>query len=233
MSDVETFEGFPKGTFDFLRGIAKHNEKAWLDAHREDYERFYVAPARLLVEELGPRLKKSLSKGLSFDPRVNGSLFRIQRDTRFAKDKTPYKTHLDLWLWEGQKRGWDTPGFFFRMFPDRLMIGCGIHGFEKVMLAKYRDAVIDPRRGAALEKAIDAVRASDAAYEIGGATRAKVPRGFDAEHPRASLLLHEGLWAGLEGPVPKEARSAAFVDWLVAHAERFAPIHRWLGALRG
>ena len=67
-------------------------------------------------------------------------------------------------------------------------------------------------------------------YEIGGANRKTVPRGFDPKHRRAPLLLHEGLWAGLEGKVPKEARSAAFIRYCEKHFAAMAPVNRWLAS---
>ncbi len=75
MGDATGFEGIPKGTFRFVRSIAEHNTKAWFDAHRDDYEQFYVAPAKALVSALGSRLRQ-ISKSVKFEPRVNGSVFR-------------------------------------------------------------------------------------------------------------------------------------------------------------
>jgi uncharacterized protein (TIGR02453 family) len=229
MTDT-AFTGFPDGTFRFLRGIAKDNSKAWFEAHRKDYEEAYVEPAKAFIAALGPRLQK-FAPGVKFEPKVNGSLFRINRDVRFSKDKSPYKTHLDLWFWEGDHRGWDSPGFFFRMFADKLILGGGMHRFEKTHTDAYRRSVLDPRKGPALVAAIDKVK-SAGAYEIGGATRKQVPRGFDAGHERASLLLHEGLWAGFEGKIPAEARSAAFVDFCAGHYRAVYPVSRWLLTLQ-
>ena len=123
------------------------------------------------------------------------------------------------------------PGFFFRMFADKLILGAGMHRFEKAHLEGYRRAVLDPRRGPALEAAIDKVK-SAGPYEIGGATRKQVPRGFDAGHQRAALLLHEGLWAGYEGKIPAEARSATFIDFCAAHYRAVFPLSRWLLTLQ-
>jgi uncharacterized protein (TIGR02453 family) len=220
------FPGFAAGTFRFLSGLEKDNHKAWFDAHRDDYQAHYVEPALALVKSLGPRLK-TLAKRLSFEPRVNGSLFRIQRDVRFSKDKTPYKAHLDLWFWEGEKKSWSAPGFFFRLEPKRLTLGAGIHAFDKGQLERFRKAVLDARAGVRLQRLVERV-GGGGRYRLGGATRKVVPRGFDATHPRAALLLHEGLFAAFEGPVPKQARSPDFVDYCCEHFRRFAPLHAWL-----
>lgn len=220
-----TFEGFPRETFTFLMGLSAHNDKAWFEAHRPDYEAAYVAPALAFVEAIGPRLRK-ISKGVAYEAKINGSLFRIHRDVRFSRDKTPYKDHIDLWFWEGDRRGWDTPGFFFRMSAKELMLGAGMHVFQKPALEAFRAAVLDDKRGKALEALI--AKVEKAGYEIGGATRKTVPRGLPADHPRAARLLHEGLHAGWRGPIPREAWTRKLVDFCLERFEAVAPVSRWL-----
>ena len=222
----EAFSGFPEGTFRFLRGLTKNNTKAWFDAHRDAYQAFYVDPARALVAAVGPRLQ-AVSPTVAYDPRVNGSLFRINRDVRFAKDKTPYKNHIDLWFWHGGRRGWGSPGFFFRLAADRLILGAGMHKFDKPRLDAFRNAVIDGRSGKALVKAIDQVKAAGP-YAIGGGSRKTVPRGFDGTHERAGLLLHDGLWAEWDGAIDSSVSSVKFVDFCVGHFKAVWPVARWL-----
>ena len=226
MAEAPVFAGFPEGTFRFLRGLARDNSKAWFDAHRGDYQAFYVDAARDFVAALGPRLRR-ISPTVAYDPRVNGSLFRINRDVRFSKDKTPYKNHMDLWFWHGGRRGWGSPGFFFRMFADRLIVGVGMHRFEKDQLETYRRAVVDDRSGKALAKALDRVR-SAGPYVIGAPTRKTVPRGFDPDHPRAALLLHDGLTAEHDGSIDASARTARFVDVCAGHFKAMWPVGAWL-----
>ncbi len=223
------FTGFPPQTLRFLADLESHNHKAWFEAHRDDYQRFYVAPALAFVETLGPRLKP-VSRTLNYAARINGSLFRVNRDVRFGQDKTPYKAHIDLWFWEGEQRGWDTPGLFLRLAPGRLTLGAGVHRFGKAALAPYREAVLDKRRGPRLVRILDQITAAGP-YAIGGETRNNVPRGYDAGHPRAELLKHDGLFASLEQPPPPELAEAGFTDWCLAHYRALAPLHRWLLAL--
>jgi len=218
------FEGFPDATFAFLTGIARHNDKAWFEAHRDLYEAGYVAPGRALVEALGPRLRK-ISPTVEFAPKINGSISRINRDIRFSKDKSPYKTHLDLWFWHGEKRGWDCPGFYFRLTADQVWLGAGMHMMPKQMLAKFRDAVVDEKAGKALVKAID--RVEKAGYEVGEATRKRVPQGYPADHKRARFLLYEGLHAATVLPA-EAARQADFAAICVAHFRGCWPIGQWL-----
>ena len=161
---------------------------------------------------------------------VGGSIFRVNRDTRFSKDKRPYKAHLDLWFWQGAKSR-DSPGYFFRLTPRMLYLGAGMHGFDRDLLDRYRDAVVDEMRGRQLAASIAAVTARGA--ELGGRTYKRVPRGLPADHERAPLLLHSGLYAGYEMPVPAEARGAAFVGFCADHFEHVRPLQEWLAALAG
>jgi uncharacterized protein (TIGR02453 family) len=120
------FEGFPREALAFLAALAENNEREWFAAHRDEYESTLLEPARDFVVETGEELR---GRGLDVhaDPRVNGSIFRINRDTRFSKDKRPYKTHLDLWLWQGEGPSRSCPGFFFRLSPEALLLGSGKH----------------------------------------------------------------------------------------------------------
>jgi uncharacterized protein (TIGR02453 family) len=223
---TSSFAGFPAATFTFLRGVAANNNKAWFDAHRTDYEAGYVEPAKAFVAALGPRLAK-ISPTVKYEPRVNGSLFRINRDVRFAKDKSPYQTKLDLWFWHGDERGWTAPGFFLRIGPEKLGMGVGMHNFAKPQLDAFRRAALDPRSGKTLEKAIAKVKGAGP-YSVHGASRKTIPRGFDANHERAGFLLHEGLWTDLEPASVAEAKRPEFVKFCADHFAAMWPVGRWL-----
>ena len=132
---------------------------------------------------------------MNYAPRVNGSLFRINRDVRFSKDKTPYKPHIDIWFWSGEAKSWDQAGFFFGLGPNRLIVGAGIHKFSKSQAAAYRDAIVG-KPGSGLARRLGALK--KAGYQLGGATRKRVPRGYPDDHVRSALLLHDGLTAQWE-----------------------------------
>jgi uncharacterized protein (TIGR02453 family) len=218
------FAGVPKETFAFLRGLAANNDRAWFQAHRDDYEAYWLEPAMALVEAIGSRLRR-FAPDVVVDPRVNGSIFRINRDIRFSKDKRPYKTHLDLWFPEtktGQK--W-APGYWFRLTPDAVSLGAGMHGLDAAMLDRFRQAVGDDERGPALASAVAKVR--KAGYEVWGEHYKRVPRGFEPDHPRADLLRYDSLTAGGDLPA-EEARSPRFPDLVASHYRKLAPIQRWL-----
>ena len=216
---------FPPATLEFLRGIGVDNSKAWFEANRPLYEAGYVEPGRAFVEALGPRLRE-LSPEVQFAPKVNGSLSRINRDIRFSKDKTPYKNHLDLWFWHGERRAWDAPGFYVRLTAQEVFLGTGMYGFDKETLETFRNAVVLGRSGKALVEAVAAVKAAGA-YEIGQKTRKLMPRGFEAPPERAQYLLHEGLTAGITLPV-SAALEPAFETVCLEHFRATWPVAKWL-----
>lgn len=218
-----TFTGFPKETFAFLAGLRKNNTKAWFEAHRDDYESYHLAPAKAFVEAIAPGLKK-ISKTVNAEPRVNGSIFRINRDVRFSKDKSPYKTTLDIWFWEGANRGWETPGFFLRLTPTHVIAGAGMHQFAPEQLKTYRAALDDAKAGAALDKVI----AGLGDLQLGEATRKKLPKGVAADHRRAALFLMDGLHVFHEEKLPKVVHTAKFVDHCLDIFRGAAPVNQWL-----
>jgi uncharacterized protein (TIGR02453 family) len=217
--------GFPKATFEFLAGIAAHNEKAWFEDHRELYEAGYVDPARAFVEALGARLR-TISPTVQYEAKVNRSMHRINRDIRFSKDKRPYKDHLNLWFWHGDSKDWHRPGFWFGLGAKELYLGVGMYQFEKDVLDSFRQAVIHPRSGKALLAAVAKVEKAGA-YEVGGKTRKLMPRGFSTDPDRADYLLYEGLHVGRTLPA-QAAMQPDFLDVCAAEYGRMWPIGKWL-----
>jgi hypothetical protein len=133
---------------------------------------------------------------------------------------------MDLWFWTGDKKGWDSSGFFFRLTADNLLLGAGMHGFQPEALARYRAAVLDEKRGGALARLVASLRKDG--FDVGTESYKKVPAGAPAEHPRAALLKHGGLHAGWEGKHPSELGTAKLVDFVADRFKAVAPIHRWL-----
>ena len=106
-------------------------------------------------------------------------------------------------------------------------MGAGLYIFPTPLLDFYREAVIDSKQGDKLIKAIEQVK-QHSEYKIGGEHYKKTPRGYDADHPNAKLLLHNGIYAYLEDSHPKEFYSAEFVDYCFKHFKNMAPIHQWI-----
>lgn len=223
------FSGFPKECVAFLNELAENNNKPWFEKHKDNYENHVLAPAREFVVELGKRLRK-LSPKVSADPRPNKSLFRIHRDTRFSKDKSPYKTHLGIMLWEGSAPRMECSCYYFHLEPPNMMLGVGIYEFSKHLLEAYRAAVVHQTHGKQLAQAVKKV-AQSGDFTLGGRVYKKTPRGFDADHPNADFLLFNGLHTGVTSKIPKELYTAALVDYCFERYKKMDPLHKWLVAL--
>ncbi len=223
MPDV--FAGFPREGFQFLCDLAANNNKPWFEANRRRFDEGLLAPGRLFVVAMGMALSE-FTQGIHAEPRVSGSIFRIHRDIRFSRDKRPYKTHFDLWFWQGDRRSRDCPGYFLRLTLGAVVVGAGRHAFDKEVLAAFREAVADERKGTALEQALATVRGAGA--EVGEAHYKRVPRGFAADHPRADLLRFNALHAWIEEPLPPEVHSADFVDFCYERFKKVSPVQRWI-----
>jgi len=222
------FTGFPKQGVKFLKDLKKHNDREWFKEHKGDFEELLLNPAMAFVEEMGERLRE-LSPGVNAIPKVDKSIFRIHRDTRFSKDKSPYKTHIGILFWDGVKKKMECPGYYFHFDTEKLNCYGGLYEFSKPALAAYREAVVDDKLGAQLKKIVG--RLEKQKLGIRGQHYKKVPRGMDPEHPNAELLKHSGLWAAFGEKHPPEMHSPELVDWCIEPWKKMLPLHDWLKEL--
>jgi len=216
------FNGFPKEYFSFFNKLKQNNSKEWFEKHRGEYDEFVMHPAREFVIEMGKKLKK-IAPQVNAIPKVNKSLFKINRDVRFSNDKSPYKTYMGIWLWEGDGKRMECSGFYLHVENKKVLIGVGIKMFSKPLMDRYRKAVVDKKQGAALKSAVRKISAKG--YLIDGKHYKKVPRGYDADHPNAEYLLYNGLTARVEEKVPDVFFSGALIDHAYTHYKNMLPLH--------
>lgn len=216
--------GVPAKTIAFLGDLREHNDRDWFDANRERYEASYVGPAQRLVLELGERLSR-IVPGIVAEPVLDRSILRIDRDVRVATDDRPYKDHVDLWFWEGD-RDEAVSGFFLRVTPDTVGIGVGAHAFTRPQLEAYRDLVAHASAGACL---IDVVRDVErSGFEVRGQHYERVPSGYDVNGERERLIRFNALWTGGDVEHPPVLHNGRFAAWCMNRWEKQAPLHRWL-----
>jgi uncharacterized protein (TIGR02453 family) len=220
------FSGFSRETVQFLSKLSKNNSREWFEANREIYETAVMEPAKAFVTAMGARLRTICPRILAV-PKVNKSIFRLNRDTRFGLDPSPYKTNLGLYFWEGGPSRMEASGFYFHLEPPSLILGVGIYMIPAHLLARYRRVVTDPRKGKELGRIV-ALISRHKGFTLGGMHYKRVPAGFDPSHPNAVLLKHTGLYAGFETRVPPELFSARLLDYCYQRFKAAAPLHRWL-----
>lgn len=171
---------FSRKTFDFLRDLAKNNNREWFHANKDRYEAFVKEPALAFIQDFSSHLGK-VSPHFRADPRaVGGSLFRIHRDTRFSKDKSPYKTHTGIQFRHEKGKDAHAPGFYLHLEPRNCFAGLGIWRPDGKTLQKIRQGMVDDAEG--WKKAVSG-RAFKGRFDLWGDQLIRPPRGFDPDHP--------------------------------------------------
>jgi uncharacterized protein (TIGR02453 family) len=217
---------FTKDTLRFLRDLARHNERAWFHANKVRYEAAVRDPMLRLIGDLAEPLAR-ISPHYRADPRpVGGSLFRIQRDTRFANDKTPYKTHAGARFFHARGRQVEAPLFYLQVAPGDSFVAAGLWRPGPEAQRRVRAFLLD--NPAAWRAAVHGP-AFRRRFEMGGETLTRAPRGFDPAHPLIEDLKRKDyvVWRRLDdadvlGPRLRAtvaadfARMAPLVDYLCA-----------------
>ena len=219
------FEGFGSATLDFLSDLAEHNDRDWFAANRDRYERVLLGPEKEFIDALGKELQVFDAR-VHAVPAVNGSIFRINRDIRFSRDKSPYKTHADLWFWIGEDRK-TAMGYFLRMIPGEIWVGGGTHQMTDEQTARYRRAVVSSDAGGRLVEIVGALRSDG--LDVDGEQSKRLPAGFSAEGARADLLRFKWVHTMDKfAPPPAEFAGPEFVGWCVGQFARTRPLVDWL-----
>ncbi len=217
------FQGFDRSAPQFFHELAVEMSKPWFEANKQRYIDQWVTPMTELLAEVTAKLGKTYGtqKLKLGTPKV----FRIYRDTRFSKDKAPYKTNIaGLVTFAGKA---SASPMYIHLGIDEEFIGVGTYFFEDRQLARWRKLVAAETTGKPLATLVRKLRT--AGYAVGGHEDYKrVPKPYDADHPRAEFLKMRGLTGGVP-EIPKGMlHQAKLVDWLVEHGKATAPLVTWL-----
>jgi uncharacterized protein (TIGR02453 family) len=232
---VEPFSGFRREAIQFLADLAANNERAWFQPRKAEYEALLKRPLEALVVALAERFA---ARGVPLTADPARAPFRIYRDTRFSKDKSPYKTNIGAsFPWSGDTpdaAGGENPdrhgvGGYFHLSPGEIYVGGGMWHPEPARLAAFRAAVIaDP---AAVHRAIDEPGFAAAFGSVGGDELKRVPPGFPADHPDAALLRLKDVTFGRR-LADEDALSPRLPDVIADSFAAALPVLRFLSALR-
>lgn len=217
---------FTPALFGFLRDLAANNERGWFEANRARYLAELRDPMLRFIEDFAPRLA-AISPHFVADPRPNGgSLFRIHRDTRFARDKRPYKTNAGAHFRHAAARDAHAPGFYLHLEPGAVFAAGGVWRPDGEALARIRAAIAaDPEgwRRAATSPGPGAA--------LGGESLKRPPRGFDPAHPLIDDIRRKDFFAAVRLD-EADACAPGFVDRYADICRGFTPLARFLtGAL--
>ncbi len=222
MSDVPRFT---QSTFAFLRDLAANNDREWFAANKDRYEAHVKDPGIEFISDFGAHLAK-ISPHFVADTRTNGgSLFRIYRDTRFSKDKTPYKTNTGMHFRHEMAKDVHAPGYYLHLEPGQCFAGVGIWQPDSATLTKIRDAIVDDP--GAWKRAAYGKRFTDV-FSLGNEDVLKrPPRGYDPEHPYVEDLKRKSFTAGLR-LTQKQVTSKDFVAEYARICKQASPFMRFL-----
>jgi uncharacterized protein (TIGR02453 family) len=230
---------FTPATFRFLRALRRHNEREWFQAHRDEYEAVVREPATRLITDLAEPLR-TISPVLVANPSgIGGSLFRINRDTRFAADKRPYKTHVGMRFYHSATKAMargsggtaamgrlDAPGLYLHVSPEGSFAGGGIWHPQPATLKRLRDFLVDNPRS---WKAATRERAFLKVFHLAGESLARPPRGYDGAHELIEDLRRKDFIAS-SALSDEELFDPALPRKLIARYRLMRPMLDWLTA---
>jgi uncharacterized protein (TIGR02453 family) len=208
------FTGFPVAALDFYDDLEMDNTKAFWEKHKAVYDEAVKKPITALMDALAPEFAP--------DGRTV-KIFRPYRDVRFAKDKTPYKTHQGAYVATAPSTGW-----YVQVSAAGVRTGAGFYEASAERLAAFRDAIDHDRTGPELERIVTKLERSGAS--IGGDKLKTSPRGYDADHPRIDLLRHKTLTVGRELGFGPEIATPALLDLVRKDWRSYRPLVEWVVA---
>jgi uncharacterized protein (TIGR02453 family) len=215
---------FSPELFAFLRDLEAHNERAWFNANKARYEQEVKEPALAFVEDVGYRLPQ-VAPHLTADQR---SLFRIYRDTRFSKDKTPYKTHVGIYFRHARSVDVDTAGMYLHLEPGSVFMGAGIWRPGTPALKRIRDALV--ARPSVWREAVAAVE--PVWTPNAGDKLKRAPTGYPADHPLIEDIKRRSF-AITSQLTQEQATTGGFLDEWEQRAARARPYMEFLCSALG
>ncbi len=208
-------QAFDTDAIAFLEDLNANNNREWFTANKARYDTSLRRPATAFSEQICDHLRD-----LTGTP-YRHKLFRINRDLRFSRDKTPYNTHLHLSFTPDLDRA-SPPVWMFGLGLDYLTVGCGVFGFDKTGLEHYRSRVAGPE-GAAIARTVDDLAA--AGFRLPAPELKRVPAPHDADHPRAMLLRRKGLIAWHDFPDRHMVTRPGLVETCLGVYRQLMPIY--------
>ena len=183
---------FSAETLAFLTELANNNNRDWFNEHKARYEEHVLDPALRFIQAMQDPLHDIAPHFTAVPKRVGGSLMRIYRDTRFSKNKTPYKTNIGMQFRHEQAKDVHSPGYYVHIDPEQVFIGAGLWRPESEPLAQIRRRIVGAEK-AWLQASRD--RTFRRHFELGGEALVRPPRGFDKEHPMIEDLKRKDFIA--------------------------------------
>ncbi len=220
----EELPRFAPTLLQFLEELAGHNNRPWFLENKGRYEREVLEPCLAFIRAFGPRLKRISPFFVASDRRVGGSLIRIYRDTRFAKDADPYKTNVGIQFRHEFGRDVHAPGFYVHVAPDECFLAVGVWRPEPEALALIRRAILE--RPDRWRRAWRDRRFRERFQPDGGQLK-RPPRGYPGDHPFIEDLKRTDFVA-VQDLAEEDVFDEGFLDRVAASFAATRPFMRFL-----
>jgi len=222
------FDGFNEDALKFLDEIKENNNKVWFENNRHRWEELILEPNKAYVHEMGEHLI-ALAPFIRAEPKVSGSLFRIYRDTRFSKDKTPIKTKIGIMFWQGTAHRMQSPCFYMQYKVEEVFIATGIRLFKTDLLKQYREYIKDEKNAKALHEILEDLK--EKGITIGELHYKRVPAGFDKQSNYAYLAQYNGLFVYKTFKPNKTFFSKRIINYNFKFYDSTIELFNWLDRL--
>ena len=218
------FSGFPREGLTFLDNIIINNSKEWLDDHKDEYEKYIVAPNKAYVEEMGEHLQ-ILVPTIHAIPKINKSLFRIYRDARFHR-LDPIKERIGIIFWQGATHRMQSSSFYMHYDPFEIFVATGIRNFKAPLLATYREYIKNNAKREALHNILEELK--NKGYSIPEPQYKRYPLGLDKDDRYAYLYLYGAMYAYTTFPPDKTFHSESIIDRNFKIYEDMLDLQQWV-----
>ena len=189
---MTVFKSFPQELLPFLEELSANNNRDWFADNKHRYEDLVLNPALDFIGAMGPHLEKLSNRFEAIPKRSGGSLMRVYRDTRFSKDKTPYKTNVGIQFRHVLGKDIHAPGFYVHIEPHEVFVGVGSWRPDSPSLAKIRTRIAEKPD---LWRRVERNKKFKNHYQFGGDSLKRPPRGFDRDHPLIDVLKRKDFIA--------------------------------------
>lgn len=220
---------FTPATLKFLQELEQNNRRDWFEDNRARYEEQVRGPALAFIGDMAPELAAFAPRFLALPKKVGGSLMRVHRDTRFGRDKTPYKTNIGIHFRHDAGKDVHAPGYYLHIAPDGCFLGVGIWRPDAEALGRIRERLVEKPQQWLDARDADAFRG---AYALSGDALQNPPRGYAKDHPLLEDLKRKDFIA-IRELKKKEVLSSTLPADAAGHFAAATPFMRFLCAALG
>ncbi len=221
---MPAFRGFPEGTLRFLDELEANNRREWFDENKERYKAEVREPALDFITAMATPLAGLSEHFVAVPKKVGGSLMRVYKDTRFSRDKTPYKTNIGIQFRHETGKDVHAPGYYVHIESSECFLGVGLWHPESEPLAAIRSRIAE--RSSEWKKVRDQ-KGFARTFSLGGTSLTRPPRGFAPDHPCIEDIKRRDFIAGYDFPAI-QIHSKDFVKQVTTAFKSASPFMKFL-----